>query len=304
MFISFIIPTYNYGHYITNCLDSILEQERNDCEIIVVDDGSTDNTRSIIGDYARNQADGRIRYLYQVNKGPSAARNVGATQARGKYVWFVDSDDRLVAGALDHVHAAIETFGNPAFIFGSHVYVNEKGRKTTRFASDIGVDRNENFTKFIRKKVSGISIGSLIVRQDVFGTLRFPEGIHNNEDNIFFGHLLATRQGGSCRSILVEKIGHKDSLRYNDHSIKETGLTVDRLFDDRLLNEKQMSLRNIYLSDNYYALFRTRYRNNEYKEALLFYRKSIVANPFQVFSVHRFKQAIRCFIKALGSNPS
>ena len=304
MLISFVIPTYNYGHYITNCLDSILEQGRSDFEIIVVDDGSSDNTHSIIVDYARNHADGKIRYLHQVNKGPSAARNVGATQARGEYVWFVDADDRLVAGALDHVNAAIETFGNPAFIFGSHVYVNEKGKKTTRFASDIGIDRNKNFRRFIRKDVSGISIGSLIVRQDVFGTLCFAEGIHNNEDNIFFGHLLATRQGCSCRNILVEKIGHKDSLRYNDRSIKETGLTVDRLFDDRLLNDKQMSLRNIYLSDNYYALFRTRYRNKEYKEALLFYRKSIVANPFQLFRVHRFKQAVRCFVKNLAVKTS
>ena len=299
MLISFVIPTYNYGQYIANCLDSICGQVEGDYEIIVVDDGSTDNTRSIINDYAKNHADGKVRYLYQVNKGPSAARNVGATEARGEYVWFVDSDDQLVADSLSHVEEALETFQNPAFIFGSHVYVNEKGRKITRSASIVGLDRNRNFEKFIRKKLHGISIGSLIVRQDVFGTLSFPEGVHNNEDIIFFGHLLATRQGVSCPSVLVEKIGHKDSLRYSIRSIKDTGLTVDRLFDDQILNEKQMSLRNIYLSDNYYAIFCALYRNKEYNTALLYCMKSVFAYPLQLFSFHRFKQALRCFVKNL-----
>ena len=299
MIISFVIPTYNYGHYITKCLNSICEQVEGDFEIIVVDDGSTDKTRSIINDYAKNHVHGKVRYFYQVNQGPSAARNVGAAEARGEYVWFVDSDDRLVAGSVNHVKKAIEIFENPEFIFGSHVYINEKGRKLIRSASGIGIDRNKNFEKFIRKKIQGISIGSLIVRQDVFETLRFPEGIHNNEDHIFFGHILATRQGVSIPGILVEKVCHKDSLRYNVHSIKETGITVYRLFDDHFLNEKQMFLKNIYLSDNCFAVFRALYRNKEYKEALLFYKKSIISYPLGFFDYHRFKQALRCFVKNL-----
>jgi glycosyltransferase involved in cell wall biosynthesis len=87
--VSVIIPTYNRSKYVTKAIDSVMAQTYKDYEIIVVDDGSTDNTREVLKPYM-----GRIHYIYQDNAGVSAARNKGIRAAKGEWIAFLDSDDR------------------------------------------------------------------------------------------------------------------------------------------------------------------------------------------------------------------
>lgn len=89
--ISIIVPVYNSGKYLKECIDSILNQTYLDFEAIFIDDGSTDNSIDIIKLFAEN--DSRIRFLSQKNAGPSCARNNGIRNANGEYIVFVDSDD-------------------------------------------------------------------------------------------------------------------------------------------------------------------------------------------------------------------
>jgi glycosyltransferase involved in cell wall biosynthesis len=86
--ISVVIPTYNYGHFVTGAVESALAQTYPDREVIVVDDGSTDDTRDRLAPF-----EGRIRYIHQENRGLSAARNTGIRAARGALIAFLDSDD-------------------------------------------------------------------------------------------------------------------------------------------------------------------------------------------------------------------
>ncbi len=86
--VSVVIPTYNYAHFVTGAVESALAQTYTDREVIVVDDGSTDDTRDRLAPF-----DGRIRYIHQENRGLSAARNTGIQAARGALVAFLDSDD-------------------------------------------------------------------------------------------------------------------------------------------------------------------------------------------------------------------
>lgn len=96
--ISVIVPAYNDGEYISECLDSILSQEGVTVEIIAVDDGSTDDTRNIIDDYAsRNSC---IKVYSIDHKGPSAARNLALEHCAGDWITMVDGDDLLLPGAL------------------------------------------------------------------------------------------------------------------------------------------------------------------------------------------------------------
>lgn len=89
--ISIIIPVYNVEQYIAKCLNSLCKQTLQDIEIICINDGSTDNSLKILQEFASN--DSRIILLNQSNKGQSAARNLGISQAHGEYLGFVDSDD-------------------------------------------------------------------------------------------------------------------------------------------------------------------------------------------------------------------
>lgn len=91
--ISVIVPVYNVGHYLHNCVDSILNQTYKNLQVILVDDGSTDDSGAICDEYV--QIDDRVEVFHQKNAGPSTARNKGLELAKGVFLSFVDSDDRM-----------------------------------------------------------------------------------------------------------------------------------------------------------------------------------------------------------------
>ncbi|MBS3952715.1 MAG: glycosyltransferase family 2 protein [Methylomicrobium sp.] len=96
--LSIIMPIYNVDNYISDAIESILGQEFNNFELIIINDGSTDNSLSIAANYANT--DNRIRIISQQNLGPSAARNLGLKNSAGSYIYFFDGDDLLELDAL------------------------------------------------------------------------------------------------------------------------------------------------------------------------------------------------------------
>jgi len=87
--VSVIIPTYNRSHLVKEAIESVLQQTYTDFEVLVIDDGSTDDTRSVV----QQISDGRVRYYYKDNGGQSSARNLGLIKAKGKYIAYLDEDD-------------------------------------------------------------------------------------------------------------------------------------------------------------------------------------------------------------------
>ena len=107
--ITVIVHAYNVEKYIGKCLDSLINQNKKEFEIIVVNDGSKDKTLEIVNMYkSKNQE--KIRILTQQNQGLSAARNNGIKMAEGKYVMFVDSDDEIDVNLLEKLWNKIEEF--------------------------------------------------------------------------------------------------------------------------------------------------------------------------------------------------
>lgn len=111
-FFSVVIPTYNRATFIGATLDSVLAQTYQNLEILVVDDGSKDNTAEVVGRYA----DPRLRYYPKENGERGVARNYGLARATGTYVLFLDSDDQFHANHLATLHRKIEELGHPNFI--------------------------------------------------------------------------------------------------------------------------------------------------------------------------------------------
>jgi glycosyltransferase involved in cell wall biosynthesis len=123
--ISIIIPFFNSELTLARAVNSVISQKFSDWELILVNDGSTDNSEGIAKEYLKDK---RVSYLYQKNKGVSAARNAGASIAKGEWLVFLDSDDMLLLGTLCKMEAEIQQ--NPTckyFHFGvSYTKGNER----------------------------------------------------------------------------------------------------------------------------------------------------------------------------------
>lgn len=169
--ISVIVPVYNGAGTIVSCLNSIRAQQGVRLEILLIDDGSTDETSEL----CRNAAaqDGRIRLFHQENAGVSAARNRGLREAKGDYITFVDADDLLSAGALAILRNAMET--GVDFVIGSHLYFRGPWRRET-----IHSPEEE------RDSLASLMCGKLFRRSILEETqLRFREDLPYGEDTVF-----------------------------------------------------------------------------------------------------------------------
>lgn len=157
--VSVVIATYNRARYIAETLDSVIGQTYQDFEVIVVDDGSTDDTRGIVERYHP-----RIDYIYQNNRGPSAARNLGVRRARGAWVAIQDSDDLSTPNHLSALYGYAQEHPNCGMVFGNGAYLGgeEHNRKTIippskgRRLAARGVRLDDLFDKSIVRLQAGL----------------------------------------------------------------------------------------------------------------------------------------------------
>ncbi len=298
MKISFVIPTYNYAHFLEKCLFSVLCQDYEDYEVIIVDDGSTDETSSLVSGIQKKYKSKEIKYLYQENAGPSAARNKGAANAAGEYIWCLDSDDALVDGSVAYMAEAAENHPEAWLLFSGYRSVDENGKTADREPSTLGKDRTENFRRYILKKIKGLCTGSALVKSRAFETIGFPADVNINEDLVFYAHMLARYPAVSVPGIILTVGRHQGSQRYKISGMENTGIkAVDRLFDRDLLTPEQMGLRNLYLARWYLTLSRAYYRNRDYEKARFYYKKAIQAKPGFVLKWPYLYKYIRSILK-------
>ena len=118
--VSVIVPVYNTSKYLRQCLDSIQAQTLKEIEIICVDDGSTDNSMEIL--LEKELEDSRICILQQKNRGGGAARNLGMSIAKGKYLSFLDSDDFFEPTMLEEAYTAAEKHNADITIYSYHIF--------------------------------------------------------------------------------------------------------------------------------------------------------------------------------------
>lgn len=117
---SLIVPIYNIESYLPKCIASVLAQRNQDYELLLIDDGSPDNSGKLIDEYAERFPD-KIRAIHQPNGGAGAARNHGISVSKGEYLLFVDGDDYLDETLLSDLAAEIEKTHADVYLFGAHV---------------------------------------------------------------------------------------------------------------------------------------------------------------------------------------
>lgn len=190
--ISIIIPVFNVELYLERCLESVLNQDYPNIEIVLIDDGSTDNSLSICQKYY-NRYPKKIQVLNQKNMGASIARKEGLQSAKGQYIVFVDSDDFVAKNYISALYSGIQAYNSKIAICSSQrLHINEVPQEQTEIKRRI-ITSQELFERFFKYEFWAFWGGCY--HKSVFDNINFPSGtinedyyvkcqIFTNEDNV------------------------------------------------------------------------------------------------------------------------
>ncbi|OTO76646.1 glycosyltransferase family 2 protein [Enterococcus sp. 12E11_DIV0728] len=193
--ISIIVPVYNVEKYLNKCVDSILNQTFKDFELILVDDGSPDNSGAICDQYAKK--DSRVKVIHKLNGGLSDARNAGIDVANGKYLGFIDSDDYIAKDMFELLYTNIVKEDANLSICGIyHVY---EGKEPEKKAEKYMVLNQDEATVLIfhGNQISDHAVNKLYSRS-IFSELRYPLGKYHEDSFTIVGIL------DQCERIVVD----------------------------------------------------------------------------------------------------
>ena len=257
--VSVVIPVYNVEDYLEECLDSIVNQTLDDIEIICVNDGSKDKSLDILLSYAAK--DNRITVINQENGGHAVATNVGMDYAKGKYLFLMDSDDKLKLDALEKTYEAAEEKKVDFVLFQAINYddANDKFYEAENYSmNELANFVGDSIFSFedlgdLALKIAVTPWTKLYNREFIVNSgIRFPEGLIF-EDNIFFWEVLISankiyflrehlfyRRWYESSSTMAGDIRFTDSIAINTMIIdvfEKYGVLTD-LFKTRLFNRK------------------------------------------------------------------
>jgi len=261
--ISVVIPAYNAAHYISEAIESVLQQTISDYEIVVVDDGSTDYTREIIDRYGQS-----VHYYSQENKGPAAARNFGIRSAKGKYIAFLDADDWWLENKLELELNAIQSFPDAAFICSdwfNGIHGNEE-RRSTLIGYEVWNHEHATFEHMLRENFVNTST-ILVTKENIIAAGLFNKNYRGAEDRHLWLRLLLERNAMVIKDVLAFRRYHPQNTS-NTRAYMESQLemTQDILCWDKIrkntrwmkqvkkrMNEIQISLAYKSTSEGRYA---------------------------------------------------
>ncbi len=208
--VSVVIPTHNRASLLPRAIDSVVSQTFSDWEIVLIDDGSTDDTSSLVKDYAARLKD-RLVYIRQRQRGSSAARNRGIDAVRGKFVAFLDSDDEFAPTKLKRQLALFEKRRDLGFVYSDFSFIDLDGVKhDSAFGAKFPIARRvpcETVApglwmctgSVFDTLLEGYFIATIVgmVRRDVLGTrIRFDESLSYAEEWLFFLHVARAAKAG------------------------------------------------------------------------------------------------------------
>lgn len=278
--ISIIVPVYQAEQFLSECLLSLLKQNITDYEIICIDDGSTDNSAKIIGEFQQNHTN--LRYFYQENQGVSSARNKGIELAKGKYIMFVDADDTIKINCLKYLYHTAEKKNCDLLVFGGKTDLPLQAPEWMRMALYTATADYETFSPDILYSERGAQpcVWNKLYKKSCIGNIRFQENISIAEDMTFLFLLFPTVHKISFvrKKIYFYRISNIDSamhqtsqkrLKYMECHIKAAETIIDTWKSYGLLQNNQNRFAT-WLT----AFLRGPYKTLEEKERLEFEKQT------------------------------
>lgn len=237
--ISVIVPVYNTEKYLKDCINSILTQTFNDLELILIDDGSTDNSGVICDEYAK--LDARVRVFHQENRGVSTARNVGIDNALGEYITFVDADDYIVNNALEILYNDI--VNNKADIsYAGGVKVYESATEALEKAQFKIWQGDSALRESLMGNYHTNSACRKLYNKEFIGTIRFEDGRKIHEDGFFLFCCFLKKPTVFIRNVCVYR------YRNNPESASKSAFS-DKFFDVLHFAERKKELITEYFPE-------------------------------------------------------
>ncbi len=251
VFVSVIVPVYNIEEYIKPCVDSILSSCFENLEIILVDDGSNDDSPQICDEISKNNS--LVKVIHKENGGLSSARNAGLDVARGQYVLFLDGDDRLCENAIDKLYELAKANGYPDIIQFKYAEVDKNGNPLYNYTYNNGLEsvteEREKYERLYSLGGIGASACTKLIKKDLFDNLQFKEGIIHEDEYI-----------------VTDLLSRSDSILYVDSAFylyyfRDNSIITSN-FSDKKLDVFYVSERRIkiLLEKGYYDLVNKEYQ--------------------------------------------
>ena len=232
--VSIIIPCYNVESYVKKSIESVLNQSYRNIQVVIVDDGSKDNTSKVILECIENKSN--VTFIQNENMGVSNARNTGIKSSKGKYIMFLDSDDYISKNTIKNMINLMNNYHSDLLKCNiKKDYVTENRiEKVKPIYSRVRNILEKDFASTIYKKILSTetmnSVCCSLFKTSIIeeNSLNFKEDIHNGEDAIFFMNYVS-----NCKSIVYTPAA------YYHYTIRNTGLTgtglsMDKLWDSKL----------------------------------------------------------------------
>lgn len=291
--ISVVIPAYNYAKTLARAVESVVPQLGMDSELIIIDDGSIDDTPQVVADLLKCFP-GKFRAIRQSNAGLAAVRNRGIEEARGRYLVFLDADDEMCTDALWFLRQHISRYSDTQFIIGGYVSVFPDGRESRKMPDSLPETPLDRVRGYLLDKTLRLSNGACAMDREVFALGAYPERFRNAEDIPVFAQVLASYRCSVLSAPLARVYKHDDSLRHNlDYGLQIGDQLVAEVFDTGRLPESLRVLRQAFLAQRYLSLFRTSVAVGKRKAGLEFYWLALKSDWRAVFRFSYTRKALK-----------
>ena len=244
--VSVIIPTYNYANFLSKAIESVLRQTYCNVEIIVVDDGSADDTQRVVEQYST------VKYFYQRNKGLAAARNNGIRQSGGDYLVFLDADDWFEKDALEKNYMAIKDKPHIAFVSGSYYFL----RAATNKLYDVSVTvTDHHYIHLLQSNYIGMH-ATVMFQRWVFDAFRYDETLKACEDYDLYLHVARQHPVLHHQHFIATYYFHSSGLSHNYQAMIDSIKTVmkKQLPHIRSAEEQRAYIKGLEQWKEYYQL--------------------------------------------------
>jgi len=286
--VSIIIPTYNYGRYVAKAIRSCLDQKYGSLEIIVVDDGSVDDTAEIVGGFGT-----RVIYIFQENRGVSAARNAGLHRAGGSFVAFLDADDYLLEDSVAVRAEVLQNHPEIGVVFTDTC--SSDGEGNVYYHGRGGKDRvSDRFYEDLLLRHLRFQTSAAMIRAPLAKRFSFPIHLSNGEDVVYFSKVFFAARGCFLAKPTVVNLHHDDSLRHDVNEILRQGMSfVATILEDPFYEGGLEYMRKELTSKRHLELFRRLYRAKEGARAREHYVKALRLRPASALNLSYLSKAVR-----------